>query len=102
MRERIVSGAFDTNVETDSQQDGARTHEILFKAREQLIQRPLAAEQQPVDVPRLRRPRSMRRLRGQIVALQHNNAIEAIGERTCRGEPAHSSADHDRLLANPS
>jgi len=62
----------------------------------------LAAEQQRMHVPRLRRSRAVRRLRGQSVALQHNYLIEAVGECPRRREPGHTGADHDRLLANHS
>ena len=55
-----------------------------------------------MHVPRLRRPRAIGGLRGQGVALQNNHLIEAVGERACGREPAHSRADHDGLLADQS
>ena len=69
MREWIVPRSFDANVETDFQRYGARTCETLLEPREQLTQGALAAEQQAMDVPRLGRPSSIRRLGGQSVAL---------------------------------
>ena len=55
-----------------------------------------------MHMPRLRRPRAMRGLRGQSVALQNNNLIEVVGERPRGCEPGHSRADHDGLLADQS
>jgi hypothetical protein len=100
--EGIVPGTFNANVETHPQRYGSRPREVLFKARKQLAQGALAAEQQPMDVPRLRCPCPVRGLRGKSVALQNNNAIEAVGERARGGEPSHSSADHHGLLADQS
>src|SRR5205814_990120 len=98
--ERIVTWAFDANVKADPQRYGSRLREILFEPREQIAQGALAAEQQPMGVPRLRRSGSVRGLRGQSVAFQNNHVIEVIGERARRREPAHSSADHDGPLAD--
>jgi hypothetical protein len=53
-----------------------------------------------MHVPRLRRPRAIRGLRGQSVALQNNHLIEAVGERPRGREPGDSRADHDGLLAD--
>ena len=102
MREGIIARAFNANIETGPERYGSRPREILFEPREQLAEGALAAEQQRMHVPRLRRSRAVRRLRGQSVALQHNYLIEAVGECPRGREPGHTGADHDRLLANHS
>ena len=56
LREGIVTRAFDANIETGPERHGSRPREILFESREQLAEGALAAEQKPMDVPRLRRP----------------------------------------------
>ena len=102
MREGIVARALDADIETDPERHGSRPREVLLESWEQLAKGALAAEQQRMHVPRLRRPRTIRGLLGQSVALQNNHLIEAIGERTRRREPAHSSTDHDGPLADQS
>ena len=102
MRKGIVARALHANIEADPERHGSRPREILLEPWEQLAEGALAAEQQRMHVPRLRRPRAIRGLRGQSVALQNNHLIEAIGERTRRREPAQSRADDDGLLADQS
>ena len=68
MREGIIARAFNANIETGPERYGSRPREILFEPREQLAEGALAAEQQRMHVPRLRRPRAMCGLRGQRVA----------------------------------
>ncbi len=102
MREGIVTRAFDANIETGPERHGSRPREILFESREQLAEGALAAEQKPMDVPRLRRPGPIGGLRGQSIAFQNNDLIEAVGECRRGREPGHSRADHDGLLADQS
>ena len=102
MREGIIARAFNANIETGPERYGSRPREILFEPREQLAEGALAAEQQRMHVPRLRRSRAMCGLRGQRVAFQNNHLIEVVGERPRGREPAHSRADHDGLLADQS
>ncbi len=105
-RDRVAgrdrSRALHANIETDPERHGSRPREILLESWEQLAEGALAAEQQRMHVPRLRRSRAVRRLRGQNVALQHNYLIEAVGECPRGREPGHAGANHDRLLANHS
>jgi hypothetical protein len=100
LREGIVTRAFDANIETGSERYGSRAHKILLEPGEEFVQCALAAEQQPMDVPRLRRPGPVHWLRGQTISLQNNDVIEVVGERARGREPSHTSADHDCLLAN--
>jgi hypothetical protein len=97
LREGIVARALHANNETDPERHGSGPREILLESWEQLAEGALAAEQQPMDVPRLRCPRTIFGLQGQCVALQNNHLIEAVGERPRGREPAHSRADHDGL-----
>ena len=90
------------NIETGPERHGSRPREILFESREQLAEGALAAEQQRMHVPRLRRPGAIGGLRGQSIALQDNHLIEAVGECPRGREPANSRADHDGLLADQS
>jgi hypothetical protein len=100
LREGIVTRAFDANIETCPERYGSRAHKILLEPREEFVQCALAAEQQPMDVPSLRRPGPVPGLGGQTIALQNNDVIEVVGERPRGGEPSHASADHDGLLAD--
>jgi len=87
LREGIVARALQAHIETGPERHGSRPREILLEPREQLAEGALAAEQQRMHVPRLRRPRAIGGLRGQGVALQHNHPIEVVGERACGREP---------------
>jgi len=98
----MVALALNANIETGPERHGSRLREILLEPWEQFAESALAAEQQRVHVPRLRRPRAVRRLRGQRVALQNNHLIEAVGERPGGRKPCHSRADHDGPLADQS
>jgi len=69
------------NTETGPERHRSVMHEILLEAWKQLAEGALAAEQLRVHVPGLRRPRAIRWLRGQSVALQNNYLIEAAGKR---------------------
>ena len=60
LRKRIITRALHANVETDPERHGSRPGEILLEPGEQLAERPLPAEQQRVNMPRLRRPRARR------------------------------------------
>jgi hypothetical protein len=102
LREGVVTWAFDANIETGPERHGSRPREILFESREQLAEGTLTAEQKPMDVPRLRRPGPIGGLRGQNIAFQNNDLIEAVGECRRGREPGHSRADHDGLLADQS
>jgi hypothetical protein len=102
LREGIVARGLEARIETGLEPHGSRPCEILLEPREQLAEGALAAEQQRMHMPRLRRPGAMRGLRGQSVALQNNDLLEVVGERPCGREPAHSRADHDGLLADQS
>jgi hypothetical protein len=55
-----------------------------------------------MDVSRLWRPGPMGGLRGQSIAFQNNDLIEAVGECGRGREPGHSRADHDGLFADQS
>jgi hypothetical protein len=101
LREGIVTRTFDANIETGPERYGSRAHKILLEPREEFVQCALAAEQQRMDVPILRRPGPANGLGGQPIALKNNDVIEVVGERPRGREPSHSSADHDGLLANP-
>ena len=100
--EGIVARPLLANIETGPERHGSRLREILLEPREQLAEGALAAEQQRMRVPRLRRSRAIRGLRGQSVALQNNHLIEAVGECPRGREPTHARADHDSLLADQS
>jgi hypothetical protein len=100
LREGIVTRAFDANIETGPEWHGSCPREILFESREQLAEGALAAEQKPMDVPRLRRPGPIGGLRGQNIAFKNNDLIEAVGECRSGREPGHSRADHDGSLAD--
>jgi hypothetical protein len=45
LRERIVTRAFDANIETRSNWYGSRAHKILLEPLEEFIQRTLAADE---------------------------------------------------------
>ena len=65
-------------------------------------QRPLAARQQTVQMPGLRRARPRLRLIRQAVAVQHDHPFEIVGERAHRGRTAHTGADHYGLFTDRS
>src|SRR5207244_5831704 len=65
LREGIVTCSFDADIETGPERHCSRPPKILLEAREQLAQRQLSADQQPMDVPRLRRADPVGGLRGQ-------------------------------------
>ena len=52
-----------------------------------------------MHMPPLWRPRAMRRLGGQGVALENDYLIKEVGDRRRGGKAAHSRADHDGLLS---
>jgi len=93
MREGIVTRTLDANIETGPER-------FLLESREEFVQCALAAEQQPMHMPRLWRSSSVHGLRGQSVTLQNNELIEVVGERARGREPAHSRADHNGPIAN--
>src|SRR5205085_9547823 len=99
LREGIVTRAFDTNIEAGRERYGSRAPKILLETREEFVQGALAAEQQQMDVPRLRRPGPMHGHGGEAIALQNNDVFEAVGERPRSREPSYASADHDGLLS---
>jgi hypothetical protein len=100
LREGIVSRTLDANIETDPERHGSCPCEILLETRKQLAEGALAAEQQRMHVPRLRRPCAIRGLRGQSIALQNNYLIEVVSERPRGRKPADAGADYDGLFAN--
>ena len=88
------------SVETDPQWHRTGRREVVLKAREEITERPLAAAEQPMHVPRLRRPASVRRVERKSVALQHDDMFEVVGEGARRRQAGHPGADHDRLPAD--
>jgi hypothetical protein len=62
----------------------------------------LAARQQRVHVLSLGRPRPVGGLSRQSVTLQHDYALEVIGERGRGRQPTYSRSNHDRLSADGS
>jgi hypothetical protein len=94
LRKGIVTGAFNANIKTSRERHGPRARKIMLEPREEFVQRALPAEQQPMDVPRLGRPGPMHRLGGQTIALQNDDLIEVVGERSRGREPSNASADH--------
>src|SRR6185436_9867371 len=64
LRERVVARALNANIETGPERHRSVTHEILLETWEQLDEGRLAAEQQRMHVPGLRRPPAIRGLRG--------------------------------------
>jgi hypothetical protein len=74
--EGIVTRAFDANIEAGPERYGCRAHKILLEPREEFVQCAGAAEQQPMDVPILRRPGPANGLGGQTIALQNNDVKE--------------------------
>jgi hypothetical protein len=82
-----VSRALHANIETDPDRHGSRPRQVLLEPWEQLAESALAAEQQRMHVPRLRRPHAVRGLRGQSVALQNEHLLETIGEAPAAASP---------------
>jgi hypothetical protein len=62
----------------------------------------LAAAEQPMHVPRLRRSASVRRLEREGVALQDDHMFKVVGEGARRRQAGHPGADHNRLPADQS
>jgi len=65
---RIVARGLDPNIETDPQWHCAGRREVVLKPREEITERALAAAEQPMHVPRLRCPASVRRVERKGVA----------------------------------
>ena len=53
-----------------------------------------------MDVARLRRAGPVGGLRGQTVALDNDDLLEAMGEGAGGRQPGHSGPDHERALAD--
>src|ERR1700736_6308255 len=68
--------------------------------RKQIGQRPLAARQQTVQMPGLRRARSRHGLIRQAVTLQHDHPFKIVGNRTCSCQTGPAGADHYGLLTD--
>src|ERR1700731_598747 len=68
--------------------------------RKQIGQRPLAARQQTVQLPGLRRARSRHPLIRQAVTLQHDHPFKIVGNRARCGQTGHAGADHYGLLTD--
>jgi hypothetical protein len=76
LRERVVARALNANIETGPERHRSVTHEILLETWEQLDEGRLAAEQQRMHVPGLRRPPAIRGLRGQSVDIGYVKTVE--------------------------
>ena len=100
--EKDRNPGLDTSVETDPQWHRTGRREVVLKAREEITERPLAAAEQPMHVPRLRRPASVRRVEREGVALQDDDMFKVIGEGARRRQPGHPGADHNGLPADQS
>jgi GNAT superfamily N-acetyltransferase len=102
LRERIKIGRLETKVQTHPQRHGSGSGKVLLEAREEIAERALAAAEQRVRMPCLRCPGSRGRIEREVVALEHDDPFEIVGERPRRRQSSHSGANHDRLPANQS
>jgi hypothetical protein len=98
-RKRIEPRHLEANVETDPQLHCSGCHQILLKSREEIVERPLAATEQGMHVPRLWGSTSVTSVLREDVALQHGDMLKVIGEDTGSGQARHPCSDHDRLPA---
>jgi hypothetical protein len=94
--EKDRNPGLDTSVEANPQWHRTGRRKVVPKAREEINERPLAAAEQPMHVPRLRRPASVRRVEREA-AFQHHDMFKVVGEGACRGQAGHPGADHNRL-----
>jgi hypothetical protein len=97
--EGIVARPLRPQIEAHPQGHGAHRHEVRGEADEELPERLLAPGQERVHVLALGHPDPVGRLVGERVTLQHEHALEPIGQHAGRGEPAHAGADDDGPFA---
>src|SRR5262249_27596493 len=79
-QERIATWPFHPEVQSGWYRDGAHGDQVTVEAGEQLAQRMLPAGEQRMDVPALGNTRTIFRVLGQRIALQHHHMFEMIRE----------------------
>ena len=95
--EGIVARPFCPDIQPGSDRDGAHCRDVTVEAGEQLAQRLLTAGQQDMHVPALRDARTIFRVLGQRVALQHQDALEVVRQRARRCQSTHARTEDQRL-----
>ncbi len=98
LRERVKAGTLGPDIESGADRHRAGPDQIVLESREQLVQRPLTAGQQRVNVFALGNAGAVLGLGRQRVALEDQHRLEVVGERPRRGQPAHPCANDDRAL----
>jgi hypothetical protein len=93
-----AASRFPQDVDIDLDAHRAGTDQLVLEARKDLRQGTMPPGKKHVHVLSLRDPGSGRSLVGQVVPLQDEHLVEAIGEHARRGESSHSgSHDHGSL-----
>ena len=88
------------DVDPGPQWHRARRDDVVLDAVEQLDEGAHAGQQQHVQMPALRHPGAGYRLVRQVVAVEHDDVVEELGQRRRRGEAADAGADHDGPVAD--
>ncbi len=97
LREGIVAGSFDEEIEPRSYADGSDAIELVVESRKQLFEDTLAACEEHVQVLALRHARAGVGAPVEGVALEDRDMVEEIREHARRREAAHAAANDDRL-----
>jgi hypothetical protein len=95
----VEPGQLFTEVGAHSNGHGPGGGKIAIEARENSAKRLQAAREETMQLARLRRARSMRRMIGQPVPFQHDHLLEMVRQRTSGREAAHAGSDHHGLPA---
>jgi hypothetical protein len=85
---RIKAGHLKAKFETNFHRYRSGCGKVLLKVGEEITECTLAAIEEPVRVPRLRRPGSVRSVHWESVTLQYEDMFEVVGKDARRRQPA--------------
>jgi hypothetical protein len=102
LRKRIKAGHLKAKFETNLHRYRSGGGKVLLKIGEEITECSLASVKEPVRMPGLRRPGSVRSVHRESVTLQYEDMFEVVGQDARRGQARHAGTDHDRLLADQS
>jgi hypothetical protein len=94
-----AGGAHPGDIPGKVQRLRAGPHQLAGQAREEPLHDSVAAFQQDVRVPALRRPLPGGRGLGEAVALQQRDAVEVVGQDPGRKQPGQAAADDHGVMA---
>jgi hypothetical protein len=96
---RVESGSFKAKIEARRHRHCAGDGEVLLKAGKELAERALAAGEESVRMPRLRRPGSLGCIERENIAFHHHDMFEEVGKGARRRQAGHSRTNNGGLPA---